>query len=195
MNDNRTLLEIANTALATIGAKPISSFNDADSDASVSCAQLIKNCIEQAQSATDWQELKKTALLVPTGKFDEYRGHEYNAPSDMLRVISVEGGYTLWETQGNKIYIHEEAPVKICYIRYSENPSEWSVHLRTLVVEILAANLVGPIKGEWGARYQMLAHIQDEVLPACVASNSNASPGDNFYKKTNGSYGNPYRKY
>lgn len=195
MNDNKTLLDIANTALATIGAKPISSFDDADSDASVSCSQMLKNCIEQAQSATDWQELKKTSLLVPTGNYEGDRGYEYNAPSDLLRVISVSGGETLWETQGNKIYIHADAPVKICYIRYSENPSEWSVHLRNLVVETLAANLVGPIKGEWGARYQMLAHIQDEVLPACIAANSNASPGGNFYKKTSGSYGNPYRKY
>lgn len=196
MNDNRTLLEIANTALATIGAKPISSFDDADSDASVSCAQMLKNCIEQAQSATDWQELKKTVRLVPTGEFDVQRGYEYNAPSDLLRVITVCGDPNfLWEAQGHKIYVHATSPVSICYIRYSENPSEWSVHLRNLVVETLAANLVGPIKGEWGARYQMLAHIRDEVLPACVAANSNASPGENFYRKTGGSYGNPYRKY
>lgn len=194
MNDNRTLLDIANTALATIGAKPISSFEDDDSAAAQACSQMIKHCIEQAQSATDWQELKKTVELVPTGNKDE-RGYEYNAPADVLRIVELAGSENggFWEREAHMVYTNA-SPAVIRYIRYSEKPSEWSTDLRGLVVEILAANLVGPVKGEWGARYQMLSHLRDEIIPAAVSANANASPGGNFYRQVK-PYGTPFRSY
>lgn len=184
------MLDVANTALASIGAKPIASF-DEDSKGAEACRLLLKRCVERAQSAAEWHELKKTVELVPTGR-EGYFGVEYNAPADCLKIIKgfvgdPENEELLWEQEGKTLRF-QARNVKLRYIRRSDNPSEWSVHLRGLATEILAAEIVGAVTGEWSARYRLLEVIHNFTLPSAIAENSKKNPAGNFYRKPKKSY-------
>jgi len=150
--ENATLTEIANSALVQIGNAPIESIDDDNDGNAAICRVMLRQTIAEIEShpAVCWDELltiRDLELRRDGGAGQRGSGFEYNLPLDVLSVEDVydkHGRQLDYRIYGRYLYTKVEAE-KVRYIRFSEEPAEWSVELRGCVIDLLAAKLVGGI--------------------------------------------------
>lgn len=156
-----SLEEVVNLALGKIGeSKRIA---DLDSDTGVvadTVRTFLAQTIREVQSEFRWGELTASVELEsPMAENDDT--YQYTLPSDYLRPASnrdqgyvIENGYLFTETA-------ENFPFR--YIRYSEDPAEWSGLLVKCVYFRLALEICMPLS-ENIQRYNALLEEYEKVV-------------------------------
>ena len=171
-----SLEDIANLALGKIGEQSVISDIDTDTGSSaVTVRRFIYQVIREVESEFRWGELTKSVLLaIPMAENDDT--YQYTMPSDFLRPASnrdqeyvIENGYLFTGTA-------TDFPFK--YIRYSEDPAEWSGLLVKCVYFRLALEICMPITENAQKYAALLEEYEKVVFPRArqVASFDNENP-------------------
>ena len=133
-------VEIANSALARLGASPIMSLDD-----DAKAAQAIKNSFELCKKtvlrAHIWKCARKRLTITPTTTAPDFNyTYAFNLPSDYLRLVYIDGDpeYTI---EGRQI-LSNEATLSLVYIYDIGEDIEI---LDALVVEALSCYLAWTI--------------------------------------------------
>lgn len=150
--DNTSLTEIANAALVQIGNSPIETLTDDNDGNAKICRIMLRQCIAEVEghASACWDELltvRELELRHDHGENQRGHGFEFNLPQDMLSVEDVydeHGRQVDYRIYGQYLYTKQRAKM-IRYIRFSDNPGEWSVELKNCVIALLSAKLLGGI--------------------------------------------------
>lgn len=143
----KTLTDVCNAALQTIGESPIEGVYDAGTTSTHACLQLhLQPVIREVQSILPWPEITRAETLAD-GEFDGVRKSVgFALPSDCLRVTRVSSGVEdfYYYVESDRLFVETTLPLSEVSIRYvyeSLNPEEWSPLLFTSVVKLLAARV------------------------------------------------------
>lgn len=128
-------IDIANSALVTLGESPISSFEDSTNTATV--VSVKWDIIRRSTLALHtWNFALKRSYLARTEASPEYKyAYKYGVPSDCLRVVEVYLDQD-YKRERRAIYTNNEE-CQIKYIADITTPEEWD----PLFVEAVAAKL------------------------------------------------------
>lgn len=138
-NAQLTLGALCDGALRLLGAAPVSDWRG---DASTSAAALracLPTVMREVQSLTRWPELVRRERLQWTGGSDAELGLCFYRPKGCLRVLSAG---THWTEEGGFLFVLGAVPDDTAwcrFVKYSENPAEWSSELYGLTMQLLAA--------------------------------------------------------
>jgi len=181
-----SLEEVANLALGKIGEQ--ASITDIDTDTgsvAETVRRFIYQVIREVQSEFRWGELTKSVLLaIPMAENDDT--YQYTMPSDYLRPASnrdqeyvIENGY---------LFTGEATDFPFKYIRYSEDPAEWSGLMVKCVYFRLALEICMPITENAQKYAALLEEYEKVVFPrACkVGSFDNENPRTRIARGTYG---------
>lgn len=165
MNLNDTLTGICNSALAMIGDNRfISDIEDSNNPLCVTFQTVLYQvCREvQAHEYGVWDELETDVDLVlrrQTEAGGAFNGvFQYNLPLHMIAPVEcyISGrGRIPYEISGGYLHCRESSGVRLRYIKFSLNPSEWGVELRTCVIKLLAARLVASIVKDYSSSQKL----------------------------------------
>lgn len=165
MNENNTLTGICNSALAMIGdTRFIANIEDGNNPL---CGTLrivlYQVCREiQAHEFGVWDELEEDVELVlrqeteAGGVFDGR--YQYNLPLHMIAPVECYKsgvGRIPYEISGGFLHCKESDGVRLRYIKFSINPSEWGVELRTCVIKLLSARIVAAVAKDYSSAQKL----------------------------------------
>lgn len=159
-NENKSLTDIVNSALVQIGDSPIKDIGDENDGRAKISRILIKQCIAEVESHSSscWEELIEDEELTLRSKADGIHAFEYNAPLGILSIFGVYnriGKRIDYRFFGGKIHTETEAKY-VRFVRYNENPDAWSPELKSCVIGLLSAKLIGAIMKDIGGSRQMV---------------------------------------
>lgn len=149
-----SIIQVANRALSKLGAARIISLGDNNKQ-----ARAVASCFDDLRDAElrahRWSfALTRTALpaLTSTPVYEYH--HEYQLPTDFLRLDMIDGRYpsavmdnyidgetSEYAVEGGKILTNIAAPLKIRYCRRVEDPNEWDVLFREALACRIAAEI------------------------------------------------------
>lgn len=151
-NENKSLTDIVNSALAQIGDTPIHDISDENDGRAKMARLLIRQVIREVQvhPSACWEELMDEERLTLRGKSEHAvpaTEFVYNAPLNLLSIFGVydyRGLKMDYRYFGGHIRTHKPARY-IRFVRHTENPDAWSPELKSCVISLLSAKLVGAI--------------------------------------------------
>jgi hypothetical protein len=156
-----TLEQVGDLALGKVGEKKRLTNIETDTGNHAEVIRLfIHQVIREVQSEFRWSELTKSVELEsPIAENDDT--YQYTLPSDFLRPASnrdqdyiIENGYLFTS-------VAENFPFR--YIRYSENPAEWSGLMVKCVFFRLALEICMPLT-ENAQKYNSLLEEYEKVV-------------------------------
>lgn len=143
-----SLTQVANLALHVIGHNRVQNIDTPTQEWEYTIRDVIFDVIKEEQIDFYWPELKREVTLQKSTEQplnDTYT--QYNLPTDFLQLIRILGNSS-WIRYGDKIRVDDvltnSAPI-LEYIKYSDNPSEWSPTLRECIYTHLAKAIAMPI--------------------------------------------------
>ena len=145
-------VEIANTALERLGARPISSFSDGSKAARLASSAYDRVRLEVLR-AHPWNCISARALLAESTEPPAFGyAHQYPLPADCERVLEVgdsdstdfESRYS-WVVEGRMILTDEGAPLPVRYLKDDTDPQKYDSTLVSAIAERLAFELCEPI--------------------------------------------------
>ena len=165
-----TLTDIANVALGAIGyGNSIADIATNSKPASQIRVQL-DSVIDTVLGEFWWQELMTERSLVADATERDDERFEYSLPLDYLRLKATDARD--YEIRGDKLITPKEAPVKILYLRYSDNVGEWSFQLKECVHTLLASKLAIVLKEDDRRATQFEQRYHASVLPRAKTTQS-----------------------
>ncbi len=144
-----TEIDVANRALALLGADPITQFDDADSQESQWCSILYDGLVESWLTMKPWRFAMKQAELdrlvdTPIGRW----AAAYQQPSDMLvlKAITINGHAMEYDRYNDMIYCDatENDTLVADYI-FKAGPQDWPPYFTQAFVFAFAAMLGGAL--------------------------------------------------
>jgi len=165
-------VEIWNRALDLLGERqtvldPASTTGNANL-----CRRTYERVYRVIQRAYPWKCLMKKAALAADAEAPEF-GPEfaYSFPPNFGRLLQVyedEITVTLvpWKVIGRKIETSKEAPLRILYIQYSDNPGDWDELLQDAVTYRMAADMAESITqdpGKKSSNFALFSAVLDEA--------------------------------
>lgn len=190
LSDNSTLTDVVNSALVQIGDTPIKSITDDNDGKAVSARHLFEQAAREVQChhSACWEELIREEILsmkgTPTSN-PAFGDYIYNMPLQWLSingVFSESGKYIGWRVFHNELHTKERAK-HIRYVKYSDDPTEWSAELKSCIIELLAAKLLGAVVKDFSASRQMVENFWSVSFPRWVNNRAaNAQRGKRGYE-------------
>lgn len=174
----KTLTDVANLALASIGEVLIQNIDD-NTEVPRAINRVLYESVRQTQLEIFWEDLIE--VFEPTRLTDPYPGatglFQYNMPTTFLDIVNLESGAD-WMLRGGKLITDDPAPV-VTYKRYSEEPSEWSGYLVELVYRRVAANVAMSLTQN-PQILQMAAQAYQETMMKNLTRSTNRSRKNSF---------------
>lgn len=163
-------VSICNVALAQLGANPIHSLQDAQTEA-VLCSTFYPQARTYCLSRHPWNFAIKRIELpadadIPLFQFKR----QYTLPADCLRILTVDGD-SFYKAEGRKLLSHRES----CFLKYvadTEDTSLWSQGFIDYLTAKLRAQLAYPVTRDAG---QVTVAEQLLVLAFTAAKGVDAS--------------------
>ncbi len=158
MPSTLTATEIANLALTKLG--PGSGFlTDLDTDTSTvaqACRRTYVAVRDLVLEAHPWRFARKrtnlsAAVATPSWGFD----HQYELPSDCLRVLSVEGS-VIYEQEDGLLLCNEDGPLYVRYLARVTDTSKFSPTFVQALASRWAAELAVPVTKSHSRRTELL---------------------------------------
>lgn len=169
LNKNDTLTGICNSALAMIGeTRFIADIQEDNSICKVLRQVLEQVCREvQAHEFAVWDELEVDEVLVMRRETEAggvFNGrYQYNLPLHMISPIDCyyfsgtgSSSRVRYEIRGG--YLHSDVcppELRLRYIKFSFDPSEWGTELRACIIRLLAARCVAAIVKDYSAAIKL----------------------------------------
>jgi hypothetical protein len=141
-----TVIEICNSALITLGASPIQSFNDGSTNASMCDIKYPiarQSClrIHPWNFATKRSEALSADVTKPRFRYD----FAYTLPSDCLRVLRVYG-VDDYKVEGRKILTNDKN-IQLKYIYDNTDSQAWDALFTDMIIAKIALELSYAIPG------------------------------------------------
>ncbi|MGE0190312.1 MAG: hypothetical protein AB7G80_09530 [Dongiaceae bacterium] len=141
--------QVANRALALIGADPITSFTDDDSQEALFCTQIYDGLVEALLTDKPWRFAMKQAELdrlvaEPVGRWTA----AYELPADLLRLQAVTCNDVPinYDRYDGKIFSDSDVnDVIVADYIYKANPTEWLPYFTQAFVFYFAGMLGGAL--------------------------------------------------
>jgi hypothetical protein len=140
-------LDLCNRALARLGARPITAFNDGSTEADI-CNLLYAPVRDAVLSAYGWSfATAQVNLTTPiTPPIADYTV-AFNLPADFLRALSLgaagRGRGIPFRILG-KVLHTDVSPVTFTYI-FRPNEADWPAYFDMLIIQRLSAELCIPL--------------------------------------------------
>lgn len=182
-NRNDTISGICNSALAAIGETRF--IDDVSSDnnqlAKIIRVVFYQVCREvQGHEYAAWSELAADSRLVlrdAESLGGTFKGcYQYNLPLHMIAPVEcyTESGERVpFEIVGGYLQCKSGSGVILRYIRFSFEPSEWSVELQTCIIKLLSARLMASVVKEFTASQRMEQQFWNYEYPYWVGNKKN----------------------
>lgn len=179
VNENLSLTELVNSALIGIGDNTVKSIYDQNDGKAKLCRLLVDQCIREIQSHPSgcWSELEAFDELVANDKAYAKDSHTYNLP---LNCISIKWVRTAarepvpFRVSGRSI--KTPVPVRyVCFVRYSDNPEEWSSEMKSCVIGLLSAKLIAAVAKDYAASRQAVEAFWSIEFPRWAGNRMNKS--------------------
>ncbi len=181
MSSLSSIVEICNMALSWLGANRITSLGDNSEEANL-CNLNYAVSRDVVLESREWTFAVRRYTLAPTGTTPEFNwGQEFNLPSEVLRVLSVEresavGSNELtsnfieheqmnWVREGNKVLADWDTISMRAVVRIVD-PAMFSVSFVHALAARLAADLCIPITRSKTLQQQMFALYQAKLADA-----------------------------
>lgn len=177
LNDNRSLTEVVNSALVGIGNNLISDLYDDNDGTAKLCRVLVMQCIKEVQSHPSgcWDELVAYDELVANDKAYQKEVRSYNLPLGCMSVrwVKDENNLTIpFKVIGRSLKTPYKAKY-ICFVRFSENPEEWSSEMTSCVIGLMSAKLLAAIAKDFSASRQAVEAFWAAEFPRWAGSRIN----------------------
>jgi hypothetical protein len=183
MSSLSSVVQICNMALGWIGAERITSLDDASTEA-ILCKANYDTARDTVLESREWTFAVKRFALVPTGVTPEFTwGQQFDLPTEILRVLSVERGSVVgsnelsanvieheqmdWVREGNQILTNFDAVYVRAIIRI-ENTTFFSASFVHALAARIAADLAIPITRSKVLQQQMFALYQAKLADAAA---------------------------
>lgn len=182
-----TAVSIASNALLRLGAKPISSFDEADYDGSnIEHARLALNLWPTVRRKVlrshPWNTCIKRVVLSPDAVQAPFGNlKRYQRPSDWLRTVAVgydERDRLAWRSEGN-YFLTDEAAFPLVYVFDNANPATYDGMLVEALELAMAAAMAYPVTGSTSLA-EALAQRASQALMYARASDSQDDPPDSL---------------
>lgn len=159
-----TLTDIANQALVNIGYGSSISNIETNADPASKVRIVLDGVIESVQREFWWQELIVETELLADAVTRSDNLKQYSLPNNYLRLFAVNTNCP-YRVEGRKILSSEEAPLKIRYLKLSENVGEWSSELKECIYTLLSSRIAIPIRGDKAQAQYYLQIYETKILP------------------------------
>jgi len=134
-------IDICSRALILVGAEPITSFEDGNTEALVA-VNMYEDVARAALVNTRWRFATNQAVLnrlsdAPTGRFNK----AYQLPNDilMLHAVTVNDNLIEYQTYGNKVYADtSDNDTLVADYTYRSGEEDWPSYFTIAVVYSLA---------------------------------------------------------
>jgi len=159
-----TLTDIANQALMRIGFSAVISDIDTPASPANKLKVLLEGVISSVQLEFWWRELLVEVSIPASATVRSDEKLEYYLPSNMLRLKEIAAPSDFFII-GNKIVTGQIAPLKIIYLKRSENVGEWSEYLKECVYTMLASKAAKELKNDAQLMQFFQAEYEQKILP------------------------------
>lgn len=158
INENLSLTELVNSALVGVGNAPIVDLYDPNDGNAKLCRMLVNSCIREVQSHPSgcWDELQDWEELTLNDTAYMKDVYSYNLPHNSLCILSIQDEYRR-EVPFRVVGWSLKSPVKAKYVRFvrfSDNPEQWSSELKSCVIGLLSAKMIAAIVKDYNASRQ-----------------------------------------
>lgn len=181
VENNETLTGICNSALAMAGHTDFIDDIADDNPIAATCRMLVAQVAKEVQTHefAAWDELISDVKLVLKGNNDTgiTRRYAWNLPYEMLTPIECyeedTGRPVRYEIYGGYLYCDKSEDVWLRYSRYSMNPAEWSVELKTCVIKLLSARIIASLVKDYKGSQAMEQQFWNYDYPMWAGSKKN----------------------
>lgn len=175
--------EIANIALQKLGSSQITDIDAGASKGAVEMAARFDSSAKSVLRLHNWNFATKRATLAALTTTPEYEfSREFQLPSDLLRIISIENDPD-YQVEGLKILSSANAPLKIKYISIVTDYNQWD----SLAIEALASELaytVAERMTESNTKKEAARVDRDAAIAIARAADGTENPPDELEEST-----------
>lgn len=172
-------VQIANMALAHVGASAITSITSPSNKRERLCALFFDEARLRTLRSGRWTCVSKRAEIAldatsPVWGFS----NRYALPSDFVRLISIQNarGRVKWEIEGGFLYCDLEAPLGIKYVYDEPDTEKYDSILTTALSYSLAIDLVEQLTQSNTKQQNVTAMFEYWVAQAKKANAQEQSP-------------------
>jgi len=173
-------VSICSGASLLVGAAPFSDMSD-----STTSARLTLNLFDDVQDdllrAHPWSFATKRVKLSPLASKPAYGfKYEFNTPSDMIRLLSIDNFYVgqNFKLEGGRILANVSA-LDLCYVFRNTDISTWPSDFVNAVKYELASQIAYPIAKSDTLRQTLEQKAQYKLMVA-KANNAMETPSQHF---------------
>lgn len=161
--------DIANQALARIGAPPIMDLLDESSKGATLVRSAYNIVVEEVARAAEWNCLKRRANLAQNTTGPEFGWtYSYPLPAGCLRVVKLNGleGHPDddFEVEGRDLLTDADT-AKIEYIFSETDTNKWDALFTNAVVVLLAARIATAFRQDEGVTQGLISEYERVALP------------------------------
>jgi hypothetical protein len=179
INENQSLTEIVNSALVGIGDNTINSLYDQNDGKAKLCRMLVEQCIREVQSHPSgcWSELEEFGELTANDKSYSKDTCTYNLPNNCISIKWVKtAARERVPFRVSGLSLKTPTPVRyVCFVRYSDNPEEWSSEMKSCVIGLLSAKLLAAIAKNYAVSRQAVEAFWSVEFPRWAGNRANKS--------------------
>ena len=161
-----SLTEVANLALAMVGAERVVSLSTDESKPSRLCNEFLPQVRDGCLVSHPWNFAIRRASLPasPTAPAFDFT-QAYQVPSDCLRVLRIDSTdpHEPFAREGGRILCNVAAPLKILYIARITEAGAWPALFADLVSARLAERLAVPLSADKAAR-NAIAELAERAM-------------------------------
>lgn len=160
-----SVVGIVNSGLIKLGADPITSLADDSAEARAANAQYEK-LRDEVLRAHPWNfaiARQRLARLSDAPVFGF--SHQYQMPSDCLRVLGMNEGRSRFEIEGRKLLTDEDS-ADVVYVRRVTDPNEFDAMFCEALAYRIAADLAYPLANSTTLSGSMMQLYRDALALA-----------------------------
>lgn len=171
-----TKVTICSNAAILVGSKPIADLTEDTTEAQLT-SNLFEIVRDELLRSHPWTfSIKRINLSASITKPAYGFKHEFNCPSDMLKLISVDNIYNIDFIFENKKILANQSSISIRYLYRNEDISSWAADFISALTYELAAQIAYPIAKSDSLRQTLLQKALYELRIA-KSNNGFENPG------------------
>jgi len=161
-------VSICNGALLLLGAKPIGSIDNPETDKEQLCAQFYSSTRNTALQAYPWNFAVKRVALTKDASAPAYGfSYQYDLPNNpyCLRVLRAHEPEIVFRIEGRKL-LSDNSAIKIKYIARITSVAEMSAMFREAFEHLMAWKLCYGVTGSTSLRKDLMASYKEILIDA-----------------------------
>jgi hypothetical protein len=195
----QSIIEICNSALTKIGAESILSLNDG-TKTSAACKERYEPCKKYVLRRHPWNCAIKRVVLSPLLTAPEFGfSSKFQFPSDLLRILSIDGGDSDYQIEGRNI-LSDESSHELIYIWDVNDPKLFDSTLDEAIAAYLAWDISYKITQSASLKETLMRDFREALKRAKTPDAQESAPSElsaDYYleSRQSGSSATPKRNW